>query len=45
MLPKAYHIYTVEELNEGLRKVFKDDEEGKLPTFTNAEEVFKHLGI
>ena len=39
------YTYTMEELDEGLKQAFKDDAEGKLPSFENIEEAFKYLGI
>ncbi len=44
---KAYddedYTYTMEELDEEVKQAFKDDAEGKLPTFDNIEDMIKSL--
>ena len=44
---KAYddedYTYTMKELDEEVKQAFKDDAEGKLPTFDNIENTIKSL--
>lgn len=37
------YTYTLEELDEEAKQAFKDDAEGKLPTFDNIEDMIKSL--
>lgn len=37
------YTYTMEELDEEVKQAFKDDAEGKLPTFDNIEDMIKSL--
>lgn len=37
------YTYTLEELDEEVKQAFKDDAEGKLPTFDNIEDMIKSL--
>ena len=37
------YTYTMEELDEEAKQAFKDDAEGKLPTFDNVEDMIKSL--
>lgn len=37
------YTYTLEELDEEVKQAFKDDAEGKLPTFDNIEDMLKSL--
>lgn len=38
-----YYTYTLEELDEEAKQAFKDDAEGKLPTFDNIDDMIKSL--
>ena len=37
------YTYTMEELDEEVKQAFKDDAEGKLPTFDNIDDMIKSL--
>ena len=43
MLYKEGYTYSMEELDEDLKQAFKDDAEGKLPTFDNIDDMIKAL--
>ena len=37
------YTYTMKELDEEVKQAFKNDAEGKLPTFDNIEDTIKSL--